>query len=445
MAATVAEDVRQDGPGLRRAGRDAQGRDGLPSASARRPAARKAAAWARRKAGCRGATRTARAIQAAASAGLPACSRQILEVEGLRPLRRRGEGVAAAPSGLGEAADAQIGDDRIHRSRKPARLAHSLPRLRALFRYRLAVQASARSTDTNTIAGRMENAFETALGLYRAGRGRDALPLLRELAGQHPGEPAILNLLGVCLRMAGEPAAAETALRAALAGCPDHADALLNLAAVSRDGGRHGVAASCLRRLLAQHPALREGLNQLGATLSEMGDLEGAERTLRRAVGLVPDGIDERFNLAAILCQAAPPDRAIAALRQAIALQPEGAFAYGLLGACSLRAGDLDGAQAPFSRALRLDPAAAEARQGLVRVARYRATARAARSGTGPDGLALRGAFATASGYSHMTRRLIEALRRQRIPLEILGLLGDERWPFEPSTARSGRGPSSTS
>ncbi len=28
------------------------------------------------------------------------------------------------------------------------------------------------------------------------------MPMLRELAEQHPGEPAILNLLGVCLRMA---------------------------------------------------------------------------------------------------------------------------------------------------------------------------------------------------------------------------------------------------
>ncbi|MFE1602198.1 tetratricopeptide repeat protein [Methylobacterium sp. ID0610] len=278
----------------------------------------------------------------------------------------------------------------------------------------------------------MENAFETALGLYRAGRGAEAVAMLRALADHRPGEPAVLNLLGVCLHAAGQTDEAGTALRAALALAPDHAEALLNLAALRNGAGRRSAAAACLRRLLVLDPGLRDGLRLLGATLSEMGDLDGAEAVLRRVARLVPDGIEERFNLAATLCQTGAPDRAIRALRQAIALRPEGAFAYGLLGACCLRAGDLDAAEAAYARALRLDPAAADARHGRVRVARYRATARAARSGAGPDGLALRGAFATASGYSHMARRLIEALRRRRIPLEILGLLADERWPFEP-------------
>jgi TolB-like protein/DNA-binding SARP family transcriptional activator/Tfp pilus assembly protein PilF len=115
--------------------------------------------------------------------------------------------------------------------------------------------------------------------LYHARRAIELAPELPEAATE----------LGFGHLFSGEFGPAEDAFRRALAGDPNHPDAMDGMARVAAMGGRLDDAVRWQRRAVAVDPFSVERLWRLGSYLFDLGDLDGAEANLERAVGLAPD------------------------------------------------------------------------------------------------------------------------------------------------------------
>jgi tetratricopeptide (TPR) repeat protein len=200
---------------------------------------------------------------------------------------------------------------------------------------------------------------------------------------------------------AGKTAAAEEALKAALAADPMHGRAWHSLGLIAQGRADHAAAAGLFRRALALEPGAADMHNNLGVSLGALGRREDAVACYRQALVLRPDyakaclnlgaafidtealaEADEYLNRAATLDPKLPEapynlgnlaekrgDHAAAAesFRRAAALRPKFYEAHNNLGAVLLKAGDAAGAHASFERALALKPDEPEAHHNLSR------------------------------------------------------------------------------
>ncbi|WP_188263200.1 tetratricopeptide repeat protein [Azospirillum tabaci] len=281
----------------------------------------------------------------------------------------------------------------------------------------------------------MTGGIEAAFRLYSAGRLAEAIDACRAVLAAEPGLFDALNLLGATLFSAGQDGAAREALCDAVRIDPGHTAALTNLGIVLQHRQEWPSAARVLRRLAVLQPESATACSRLGTVLQEMGDLDGSARLLVRAARLDPGPSVQWYNLGLIRMLAGNFAAADHSLRRAIGCAPEGALAYVQLGETLLRLGRLSDAAVVFRRALRLDPTASGAVNGLARCARYRAAASAAHtSGSGPgtqQGLAVRGALESATGYGYFCQRFIRTLRKRAVPLQAIGIAGPESWREE--------------
>jgi tetratricopeptide (TPR) repeat protein len=199
---------------------------------------------------------------------------------------------------------------------------------------------------------------------------------------------------------AGETAAAERALQAALAADPMHARAWHRLALIAQGRADHAAALGLLRRALALEPDAADAHNNLGVSLGALGRREEATACYRRALALRPDYAKACLNLGAALMdtdalaeaaeylgRAAALDPKLAeapynlgnlaekqgdyaaaaeSFRRAAALRPGFYAAHNNLGAVLLKAGDAEAAHESFERAVALKPGEAEAHHNLA-------------------------------------------------------------------------------
>ena len=154
---------------------------------------------------------------------------------------------------------------------------------------------------------------------------RDGEPV-REFTGAQP-ESAIRAFLASVLpneadtkvaaarahEEAGEPEAAEAALREALAIDPRHAGALVALARGCAARGDAEAGLAHLDQIVAASPALEAEARALAAAL-RTGDAGGDLDALRAAVDAAPDDLDTRLALGRALAAAQAWDEALPAL-----------------------------------------------------------------------------------------------------------------------------------
>ncbi len=105
------------------------------------------------------------------------------------------------------------------------------------------------------------------------GEGR---ALLEKAVTADPGFLYAFNDLGVVCRRDGDPAAAETAYRSALAIDPEHVDTLYNFANLLADTDRKEEAEPLYRRALSHRPTHVGALNNLGRLLLDRDRTEEA-------------------------------------------------------------------------------------------------------------------------------------------------------------------------
>jgi tetratricopeptide (TPR) repeat protein len=164
---------------------------------------------------------------------------------------------------------------------------------------------------------------------------------------------------------AGDSAAAEAALNAALAADPMHARAWHRLAVLAQARGDHAAAADHFRRTLALEPGAAEAHNNLGVSLGALGRRNDAIACYRRALALRPDYAKASLNLGAALMDTDALDEAAEHLTRAASLDPKLPEAPYNLGNLAEKRGDYAGAAEHFRRAAALRPGFYEAHNNL--------------------------------------------------------------------------------
>jgi len=284
------------------------------------------------------------------------------------------------------------------------------------------------------------DAYAQAVAHHRAGRADAALEAARLAVDAAPDDPLAHNVLGICLIGVQQPTDGIQILLRAVRRWPEHEGLVTNLAIGLHNAGDQKAAWHYLRHLAALNPTSATAFDLLGALAQTWrGDRAGAARLADRAARLAPQDHAIRINQS-LAWAPHDLDRTIRALNMAIALKPEDPYPYVQRAGALLRRGQVYAALHPLRRALRLNPTHEDAGRHALRCQRYHAASQsAAAHGSGPgDGLLLRGPFSTASGYAHMGRRYIQTLRRQGVPMQVVGVFGHETWGEEPLEAPVG-------
>jgi predicted O-linked N-acetylglucosamine transferase (SPINDLY family)/ADP-heptose:LPS heptosyltransferase len=164
---------------------------------------------------------------------------------------------------------------------------------------------------------------------------------------------------------AGDNAAGEAALTAALAADPMHARAWHRLGLLAQGRADHAAAAGYFRRALALEPNAADTHNNLGVSLGALGRRDEAIAAYRRALVLRADYAKACLNLGAALMDTDALGEAADYLGRAAALDPKLPEAPYNLGNLAEKQGDYVGAAAHFRRAAALRPGFYEAHNNL--------------------------------------------------------------------------------
>jgi tetratricopeptide (TPR) repeat protein len=243
-----------------------------------------------------------------------------------------------------------------------------------------------------------------AVAYAAAGRPKDAVRDLRELAkrGALSAEDAVV--LGDNLRLSGQPEEAVRVLERTLAANPTFAQPLLSIAAVRMQQRDVKAAAAAFEKVLALEPdnaeahrglgdvALIEGdaaraareygriveldpadaaaLTKLGVAQMRLGRGEEATRTLERAVERDPKNGEALLYLAGAYAASGRAREAVPFFERALAAGSKSTMAWNGLGLTRLELGDRRGAAAAFRESLRLEPNQPEVARTLEEIGR---------------------------------------------------------------------------
>ncbi|HEU0154195.1 MAG TPA: tetratricopeptide repeat protein [Arenimonas sp.] len=192
---------------------------------------------------------------------------------------------------------------------------------------------------------------ETAAGLLREGKVKDALRIVEGVLATVPRSPDAHQLLAMCQSEAGEPALAERSFRRALELAPDQPLLLVNLATLLRKLGRVPEALSLYQRATEVAPGFGKAWLEFGNTLFDLGLADKAVPALERAVQVQPDSVMAWSVLGSAYRLVEQWESAEAAFLKALKLAPGYSAGWLNLGAVMRLRGRADEALACFERA----------------------------------------------------------------------------------------------
>jgi Flp pilus assembly protein TadD/SAM-dependent methyltransferase len=167
-----------------------------------------------------------------------------------------------------------------------------------------------------------------ALMLAHAGDGAAAERELEAAIALDPRNVASHNYLGMVRQQLGRLAAAATAYEAALALAPDDPFVANNYGNCLLARGEFEKAIEQLRRSVARAPGNPVAHNNLGSALNAAGDWRGAIAAYRTAVEVEPHYAPAWFNLGLVLRETGDEPGSLKALRQAVQVGPDFAPAW---------------------------------------------------------------------------------------------------------------------
>jgi tetratricopeptide (TPR) repeat protein len=141
---------------------------------------------------------------------------------------------------------------------------------------------------------------------------------------------------------------------------PGFADCHLQMSKIALAEGQPEAALTAARKAVAVGPKNAKAQAHLAGLLKERGDVEGAIAHSRQALEIEPDSPDARVLLGRALADKGQVEEAAKLLAAASAARPESAAAATQLGFVLARQGKLEEAVASYRRALALDPGSAE-------------------------------------------------------------------------------------
>jgi Flp pilus assembly protein TadD len=124
---------------------------------------------------------------------------------------------------------------------------------------------------------------------FDAGNYADARKSFEASAKKNPNDYEALYNLGMACEKLGDPPAAESAYKAALAVKPDLDSAAAELSALYLDAGRNDEALATARNGLAKHPGSAPLHENMGIALAAKGDQDNATKEFSSALQLTPN------------------------------------------------------------------------------------------------------------------------------------------------------------
>jgi len=124
---------------------------------------------------------------------------------------------------------------------------------------------------------------------FDAGNYADARKAFEAAAKKNPNDYEALYNLGMACEKLGDPPAAESAYKAALAVKPDLDSAAAELSALYLDAGRNDEALATARNGLAKHPGSAPLHENMGIALAARGDQDNATKEFSQALQLTPN------------------------------------------------------------------------------------------------------------------------------------------------------------
>ncbi len=207
--------------------------------------------------------------------------------------------------------------------------------------------------------------FKEAQRHHLAERWDAAARLYRDILSASPGNPDVLQLLGVVELQRGNADLGIGLIERAIATAPDHADAHFNLGVAHRQRNDHAKAADAYRRAIAARPDFADAHGELALVCHAQGRLDAAEAAARRAIALDPGFALAHNALGIVLRDQGAGEAAMASFRASLARDPRFAEAHNNLGVALRDRGDHAAAAAAYRKALALKPDFAEAHNNL--------------------------------------------------------------------------------
>jgi tetratricopeptide (TPR) repeat protein/SAM-dependent methyltransferase len=201
--------------------------------------------------------------------------------------------------------------------------------------------------------------------LVQTGRHAEGLALLARSMRALAGEARYRHNYALMLAQAGELAAAERELQAAIELEPGNAVSHGYLGVVRQQLGRPDAAAA-YRAALERAPDDPFIANNYGYCLLEQGEVELALEWFRRSIGREPRNAVAHNNLGTALNAHGDIPGATAAYRKAVEVDPNYAMAWFNLGVALRKTGDDRGTFDAFRNAVRCGPHFAPAWQGFA-------------------------------------------------------------------------------
>jgi lipoprotein NlpI len=134
------------------------------------------------------------------------------------------------------------------------------------------------------------------------------------------------------------------------------AETLFHAARAHLDAGDYAAAQDALRAALALDPDAAAVHANLAFALAAAGDVDGAETHYRRAIALAPHTLQTYLNLGAMLTARHRADAALAVYADALAFAPAAPALLSNRGMALAVSGREDDAEACYRRALEIDP-----------------------------------------------------------------------------------------
>jgi len=142
--------------------------------------------------------------------------------------------------------------------------------------------------------------FRRANLFYEQGNTDQAERLYREILLAIPGQPDVLNMLGLIALKKRLPEEACSYFYQALAATPDKIALRFNLAAALTDAGHLPEAQNAYLKVLNLDNSIKEAHNNLGGIFERLGQTDLARQAYLQALAIAPSYLEAAVNLAAL-------------------------------------------------------------------------------------------------------------------------------------------------
>ncbi len=140
--------------------------------------------------------------------------------------------------------------------------------------------------------------FHNAAALHEAGRLDEAEALYRQILETAPGQPDVLNLLGLVAQAKGAQSEACRLFMQAIKAKPQEAAYYYNLAFSFKLDNKPAEALENFRKVVALMPQVKETYNEIALLLQQAGQLDEARENWRYAIELDNRYAEAKANLA---------------------------------------------------------------------------------------------------------------------------------------------------